>query len=66
MTTRTYAVPDISCDHCKHAIEGEITSVAGVTRVEVDVAAKSVVVEGTASDADIRTAIDEAGYAATA
>ena len=28
MTTRTYSVPGISCDHCKHAIETEITKLS--------------------------------------
>jgi copper chaperone CopZ len=62
MTTRTYAVPGISCDHCKHAIEGEVAKVAGVARVEVDVPTKAVLVEGAAPDAAVRAAIDEAGY----
>ncbi len=65
MTTRTYAVPDISCDHCKHAIEGEVIGVPGVTRVDVDVSARTVLVEGTATDDSLRAAITEAGYAAT-
>ena len=62
MTTRTYAVPGISCDHCKHAIEGEVAKVAGVDRVEVDVPTKAVRVEGEAPDTAVRAAIDEAGY----
>jgi copper chaperone CopZ len=60
-TTRTYSVPDISCDHCKRAIEGEVTAVADVTSVDVDVEAKLVTVTG-GDDPDIRAAIDEAGY----
>ena len=36
MSTATYNVPDISCDHCKHAIEGEVSQVQGVASVEVD------------------------------
>ena len=59
--TRTYSVPGISCDHCKHAIESEVGAVAGVSHVAVDVDAKSVTVEG-GEDVDIRTAIDTAGY----
>ena len=31
-----YVVPEMSCGHCKHAISGELASVAGVTSVEVD------------------------------
>jgi copper chaperone len=58
---RTYSVPGISCDHCKHAIEAEVGMVAGVSDVVVDVESKSVHVQGGA-DAAIRAAIDEAGY----
>jgi copper chaperone CopZ len=60
-TPRTYSVPGISCDHCKHAIESEVGTVAGVERVSVDVATKTVAVVG-GHDADVRAAIDEAGY----
>jgi copper chaperone len=59
--TRRYLVPDISCDHCKRAIETEVQPVDGVTTVVVDVAATSVTVSGGADDA-IRAAIDDAGY----
>ncbi len=57
----TYSVPDISCEHCKNAIEGEVSQVVGVTSVAVDVDSKTVVVDG-GDDAAIRAAIDEAGY----
>ena len=56
-----YSVPGISCDHCKSAIEAEVSEVDGVASVMVDVANKSVVVVG-GDDAAIRSAIDEAGY----
>ncbi|HLY84066.1 MAG TPA: heavy-metal-associated domain-containing protein [Acidimicrobiales bacterium] len=62
MTARIYSAPGISCDHCKHAIETEVATLAAVTHVDVDIAARTVRVEGDASDADIRAAIDEAGY----
>ncbi len=60
-TIRTYSVPGISCDHCKHAIESEVGAVAGVASVEVDVPAKVVTVAG-GDDGAIRDAIDTAGY----
>ncbi|MFZ4517839.1 MAG: heavy-metal-associated domain-containing protein [Microthrixaceae bacterium] len=62
MATVTYSVPGISCDHCKAAIESEVSGVEGVQRVAVDVAAKTVTVDGTARDDALRAAIDEAGY----
>jgi len=60
-TTRTYSVPDISCDHCKRAIETEVSAVGDVVSVDVDVEAKLVVVTG-GDDPVIRAAIDDAGY----
>jgi copper chaperone len=57
----TYSVPGISCDHCKHAIEAEVGTVAGVSDVVVDVESKSVRVHG-GDDVAIRAAIDDAGY----
>ena len=62
MTRHTYSVPAISCGHCKSAIEAEVATVAGVDEVEVDIAAKTVRVEGGAADEAIRAAIEEAGY----
>jgi copper chaperone len=63
MSQFRYSVPDISCDHCKHAIESEVRTVPGVDSVEVDVAAKTVRVDGTAPDEALRAAIGAAGYA---
>jgi copper ion binding protein len=60
-STRTYTVPGISCDHCKRAIETEVSAVEGVDAVGVDVDAKLVTVTGGHDDA-IRAAIDDAGY----
>jgi copper chaperone CopZ len=60
--TRTYAVPGVHCDHCVAAITGEVSRVPGVAGVAVDLAAKTVTVEGEPDDAAVRAAIDEAGY----
>jgi len=61
LAAHTYSVPGISCDHCKAAIESEVSGVDGVTAVVVDVDAKSVAVTG-GDDPAIRAAIDDAGY----
>jgi copper chaperone CopZ len=59
----SYAVPDVSCGHCRAAIEAEVSQVAGVSAVEVDLEAKRVDVRGEAlDDAAVRAAIDEAGF----
>jgi copper ion binding protein len=61
----TFRVTGMSCDHCRHAIEEEVGRVAGVTGVEVDLAAKTVTVRGHDPDEHaLRAAIDEAGYEA--
>ena len=61
--TVTYNVPEISCNHCVHAISGELQTVAGVESVDVDLKAKTVtVVAEPLDDAAIIAAIDEAGY----
>lgn len=65
MTTdkkRRYSVPDVSCEHCRSAIEDLVGRLHGVDRVTVDLAAKRVDAVGAASDAAIRAAIAEAGY----
>ncbi|MCZ7535529.1 MAG: cation transporter [Acidimicrobiia bacterium] len=62
MTSTTYSVPGISCDHCKNAIETELAKVPGISAATVDVAGKTVRVEGDASEAAVRAAIEEAGY----
>jgi copper chaperone CopZ len=63
MHTATYAVPGISCEHCRVAITGEVAMVDGVTAVDVDLAAKRVTVTGAGfDDAAVRDAIDTAGY----
>ncbi|HEX8103196.1 MAG TPA: heavy-metal-associated domain-containing protein [Solirubrobacteraceae bacterium] len=63
MQTLLYTVPGVSCDHCRTAIAGEVTKVAGVSVVDVDLDAKVVTVTGDGlQDAAVRDAIDEAGY----
>ncbi len=60
-TTRTYSVPDVSCDHCIRAITDEVGPLAGVDSVEVDLGTKTVTVVG-GDEPSILAAIDEAGY----
>jgi len=53
----------MSCGHCRTAITGEVTKVAGVSAVEVDLETKTVTVNGVGfNEAAVRDAIDEAGY----
>ena len=58
-----YRGPGVSCEHCEAAITREVSSVAGVASVAVDLDAKLVSVHGEdVDDAAVRAAIDEAGY----
>jgi copper chaperone len=63
--TKTYTVPGIHCGHCAAAIKEEMSGVAGVHTVDVDLDGKVVTIRGEAlSDAALREAIEEAGYEA--
>jgi copper chaperone CopZ len=66
MSEITYGVPDMSCGHCRTAITAEVTALAGVDSVEVDLDTKLVRIIGeNLDDAALVAAIDEAGYEAT-
>jgi copper chaperone CopZ len=63
VSTLTYSVPGVSCEHCQRAIEGEVFQVDGVESVDVDLDAKTVTVSGEPLDGlAIVAAIGEAGY----
>jgi len=65
METREYVVPGMHCGHCEAAVKEEVSTVAGVASVVVDLETKHVEVSGeTLDDAAIRAAIEDAGYEA--
>ena len=69
MTEKTFNVPDMSCAHCKAAVEGGLNELAGVERVNADVVNGIVEVsydEGTVTTEDLLGAIEEAGYTVAA
>jgi copper chaperone CopZ len=45
MAEEIFSIPNISCGHCTHAIETELTDLEGVTRVDGQIETKSVTVE---------------------
>lgn len=58
-----YVVAGMSCNHCKVAVSNEVSALAGVGSVHVDLDSKLVRVRGSGlDDAAVRAAIDEAGY----
>jgi copper chaperone CopZ len=63
MSEIVYTVPDMSCEHCKHAVTHELLEVDGVDGVDVDLDTKLVTVRGSSlDDSTLRAAIDDAGY----
>ena len=65
MTEKTLKVSDMSCGHCKAAVEGELNKLSGVEYSKADVEKGIVEVsydEGTVSTEDLKGAIEEAGY----
>jgi copper chaperone CopZ len=58
-----YRAAGMTCEHCRLAVTDEVSKVAGVSAVDVDLDAKLVRVQGTGIDgAAVVAAIDEAGY----
>ena len=57
-------VPDVSCNHCKMAIERAVAQVRGVEAVDVEVDSKSVDVRLDSSGdlQAVRAAIEDEGY----
>ncbi len=64
MTTTTLTVPDISCGHCKSAIESAVSELDGVDKVEVAIEARTVDISFDApADVDaVIAAIESQGY----
>jgi copper chaperone CopZ len=52
----------MTCEHCVRSVTEEVSEVAGVTGVTVDLASGRVTVDGDADAAAVRAAVEEAGY----
>ena len=64
MTTKTFSIPNISCDHCVRTIKRELSDLEGVTRVEADAETKTATVawEAPADEGEIRSLLAEINY----
>jgi copper ion binding protein len=64
MTTTTWTVEGMTCQHCVNAVTEEVSALPGVTSVQVELESGHVVVESTdALERDaVAAAVDEAGY----
>jgi copper chaperone len=63
--TLTYTLPAMHCANCEAAVSEEVSAVAGVESVLVDLETKRVTVRGEGlADGAIRAAIEEVGFEA--
>ena len=64
MTSTTYRVEGMTCEHCVRAVREEVGELAGVTDVQVDLATGEVAVTSSVplEEGAVRAAVDEAGY----
>lgn len=64
MTTQSYIVTGMTCEHCVASVTEEVSAIPGVTAVAVDLASGAVTVTADQPVADeaVRAAVDEAGY----
>jgi copper chaperone len=66
MTTTTYAVTGMTCEHCVHAVTGELSGLGGVSQVSVDLvpgggSRVTVTSEAELPERVVAAALDEAG-----
>lgn len=60
---KVLSVEGMSCGHCEKAVKGALSSLDGVSSVDVDLASKQVIVEGeNLQDDSLKNAIEDAGY----
>lgn len=66
MTTVTYQIPNISCNHCVHTIQAEVKDLQGVVDVRADANSKQAVIEFNlpATEEQIKALLAEINYPA--
>jgi copper chaperone CopZ len=64
MTTVTYSIPNISCGHCVHTIQSEVSELPGVVSVAADQAAQQAVItfNAPATEDQIKSLLAEINY----
>jgi copper chaperone CopZ len=61
--TRDYTVQGMTCTHCVASVRDEVSTVAGVETVDVDLTSGRMTLSGSGFDDDaVRTAVAAAGY----
>lgn len=66
MTTITYTIPNISCNHCVHTVKTEVGDINGVTSVEADMSSKQATISfgPPATEEEIKSLLVEINYPA--
>jgi copper chaperone CopZ len=66
MTTVTYSIPNISCGHCVHTIQSEVSELKGVQSVVADRDSRKATItfENPASEEDIKKLLASINYPA--
>ncbi|MFC2966509.1 cation transporter [Acidimangrovimonas pyrenivorans] len=59
------SIPEMSCGHCKAAVEGAITGLDAGAQVAVDLDSRTAEVASSAAPEALVAALAEAGYAAS-
>jgi copper chaperone len=62
-TEKSYTVEGMSCRHCVLSVRGEVSQVAGVSALDVDLESGRLTVRGDGvTDEAVKEAVAEAGY----
>lgn len=62
MSTSTYTVEGMTCGCCAGKVTSAAAEVTGVENTDVDVATGRLTVTGEVDEAELRAAVDRAGY----
>lgn len=62
MATHTYTVVGMTCDHCVTAVTSEVSTIAGISEVVVDLSQATLSFTGEIPRETIADAVKEAGY----
>jgi len=64
MKTVTYLVPNISCKHCTHTINMELSEIEGVSKVDADVQTRLVTItfDDPATEQELKDLLAEINY----
>ena len=62
--TAEFTVTGMTCGHCVASVTEEVSEISGVTDVDIDLATGAVRItsEQPLSEADVKAAVEEAGY----